>query len=241
MDGDQQTPASDGANLYHPDEVIRPNAMPATADTQPVTPQLATQVLPTTDTTQPVAPSSEPAVPISPTVPAQTDTPQPQLSDQVAQNITDSGPITWTASEYIAHQKSSNWYLGLGVAAIVIAAVVWLLTRDLFPSITVLVGVIILGVYAGRQPNQQSYALDDHGLAIGSRRYAYQDFRSFTVVPEGAFLSVELTPLKRFAVGVTLYVDPDNEDRILARLSDHLPIEEAKLNVADSLMRRIRF
>ncbi|HXR49579.1 MAG TPA: hypothetical protein VN778_00955, partial [Verrucomicrobiae bacterium] len=150
-------------------------------------------------------------------------------------------PITWTASEYIANQKSSNWYAMLAVAAILIGFVVWLLTRDFFPTVAVLIGVILLGYYAGRQPREQTYALDDQGLTIGGRHMAYHEFRSFTVVQDGAFLNVELTPLKRFAVEATMYVDPSDEKRIISRLSQYLPMEEAKTSFTDSLMRRIKF
>ena len=163
------------------------------------------------------------------------------MSSEPAQPETGGGPITWSASEYVANQKSSNWYVMLGIAAVVLGAVVWLLTRDFVPTVAVLLGVLLLGIYAGRQPRQVTYTLDDSGITIGGRFMPYHDFRSFAAVPEGAFLSIELAPLKRFAVDTTIYLDPQDEDRIIDRLSQHLPMEEAKQAISDSIMRRIKF
>ena len=149
--------------------------------------------------------------------------------------------ITWTASEFIAHQKSSRWYLLFVASALVIAGLVWLLTRDVFSSVAVAVSGGLLGYYAGRQPREQTYTLDTSGLTIGRRHYNYRDFRSFSVVPEGAFLSIELLPLKRIAMYTTMYVDPADEDAILEKISRYLPLEETHSNFADTFMRRIHF
>jgi hypothetical protein len=39
------------------------------------------------------------------------------------------------------------------------------------------------------------------------------------VVPEGAFNSIVFMPLKRFAVPLSIYYDPKDEDKIIAVLS----------------------
>lgn len=149
--------------------------------------------------------------------------------------------VTWTASEYITHSKSTGWYMALAAATVVIAAIIWLITRDFFPTTMVAIALLLLGIYAGRKPHEQSYALDTNGLTIGGRHYMFHDFRSFSVIREGAFPSIELTPLKRFAMYVTVYFDPKDEDNIAQLLSAHLPMEEPHANFTDSLMRQIRF
>lgn len=200
-------------NFYQPGVVVTPGA-----------PQ---QIAPT-----PEIPAAQPEAIYAPAEPAQ----YPEAYASPAS----SEMITWTASEAVNHQKTGSWYTMIGIAAVLIAALVWLMTRDFFPAIAVFVGVVTLGAYAAQKPRQETYTLDNSGLTIGKRRYLYSDFRSFTVVPEGAGLSVELTPTKRFAMYVSMYIDPANEDRILDQLSGFVPMEEHKANLADSVMRRIR-
>lgn len=149
--------------------------------------------------------------------------------------------VSWTASEFTAHHKTGSWYLLFGLAGIAIAVVAWFTTRDLFATITVLIGVLLLGVYSTHKPRQQRYVLDGQGLAIGSRHYSFSDFRSFSLASEGAFSSIELMPLKRFAMFTAMYFDPADQQKIVGLLSAHLPMEAPRNDFTDGLMRRIKF
>lgn len=151
------------------------------------------------------------------------------------------GSITWTASEFIAHQKTPLWYLSLGVAAAVLAVIVWLLTKDVVSPAVIIIGALLLAIYGARQPRQIQYRLDQKGIHVGSRQYAYQEFRSFSIIPEGAFNSIVLTPLKRFSLLLTIYYAPEDEQKIVALLSERLPMEPRRKDAIDRLMWRIRF
>lgn len=149
--------------------------------------------------------------------------------------------IVWTASEFIAHEKTTSWYVMLGGIAIVVAALLYALFRDPVTSGVVLVAALFLGYYGSHEPRQVRYGIDRRGVTIGSKQYPYGAFRSFSVIPEGAFSAIVFMPLKRFAVPLTIYYAPDDEDRIVALLSEELPFEHRKPDVIDALMRRIRF
>jgi hypothetical protein len=151
------------------------------------------------------------------------------------------GSISWTASEFIAHDKSASWYLMLGGTAAVLAALIWLITKDKISAGVVVFGAALFGVYAARKPRQLQYRLDSSGLTIGQRHFGYHDFRSFSVVPEGGMNSIVFSPLKRFAPLTTIYYDPADEDKIVALLTDRLPVERRQKDLVDRLMWRIRF
>jgi len=160
---------------------------------------------------------------------------------------TDLGPetspqtISWTASEYVAHDKSTGWYLTLAGAAAVISVVVFLISRDAVSVGVVIVAALLLGVYGAREPRQLEYSLDQRGVTIGEKSYGYHEFRSFSVVPEGAFSSVTFMPLKRFATPTSIYYAPEDEEKILNVLSSQLPYDQHRRDAVDNLMRRIRF
>ena len=151
------------------------------------------------------------------------------------------GGISWTASEFIAHEKSGGWYLRLALVSLFIAGVVVLLTRDKISAVVVLVGAVLFGIVASRQPRQLDYSIDNEGVTIGQKRIPYEQFRSFSVVPEGAFSSIVFMPLKRFATTTTIYFAPGDEERIINLLSDRLPFEEQHHDPIEKLMRRVRF
>ena len=149
--------------------------------------------------------------------------------------------VVWTASEFIAHEKSAGWYGALFGCAILAAAFVYLLIRDAISAGVVIVGAVFLAVYAGRQPRQLEYRIDEHGFNIGPKRFSFAHYRSFTIAPDGAFSSVVLMPLKRFATTATLYYAPQDEDKIMSILGATLPFQEHHPDPIDTFMRRIRF
>jgi hypothetical protein len=149
--------------------------------------------------------------------------------------------VGWTASEFIAHNKTPGWYALLFVVAVVVAAIVWFITKDLISSAVVVLALAVLAGYASRQPRELQYIVDEHGIAIGNKHYTYDTFRSFSVIPEGAFASIELIPAKRFMPAITVYYAPDDEEAIVEAISQHLPFERRQRDFIDQLMRRIRF
>lgn len=149
--------------------------------------------------------------------------------------------IHWTASEFIAHEKSAGWYGLLALAGVAAAALDYLITRDLFSTVVILFAAAMFGVFAARKPKTQEYSLSRQGIQIGVKSYDFQDFKTFSVAEEGAIASIVFMPLKRFMPPLTLYVAPDMEDRVVDYLSAFLPFEQHKADAVDNLLRRIRF
>lgn len=167
------------------------------------------------------------------------DSGNPPQQIQTAPN--DGAEITWTASEYIAHHKTAAWFASLfGIAALLIL-VAWFLTKDVLAVVVIAVGAIVFAAFANRPPQQQRYALYPTGFAIGTHFHPYAEFRSFAIVPEGAFSNITFSPLRRFGLFASIYYDPQDEERIMDILSRHLPYEPPRKDAIDNLLRRIRF
>lgn len=178
----------------------------------------------------------------APTTSTTFASPEPVTPYSVASPRTGpAGSITWTASEFILHAKTPGWYGVLAGVAITSAIIVWLLTKDVISAVFILIAAAAFGVFAARQPRDLTYSLDDHGLTIGPKHFDYRAFRSFSVIREGAFSSIVFMPMKRFSPLTTIYYDPNDEPKIVALLSDRLPLEERKPDPVDRLMWRIRF
>jgi len=150
--------------------------------------------------------------------------------------------VKWSASEFVAHQKTIGWYLILAVSAIVAAGLIYLLTHgDKITAVVVIVAALFFGYVAGRKPRTLEYELSSAGITIGHRFYPYENFKSFWVEHQGTFGSISFMPLKRFMPLLTVYYAADQEEEILNALSNHLPIEEAHRDMLDQFIDRIRF
>ena len=149
--------------------------------------------------------------------------------------------VSWTASEFVAHEKGLNWYLAMIASVLFFTAIVYLVTKDKITAGIIILAAIIFGVYARRQPRTLSYHLEAEGLTIGEKFYDFGQFRSFVVAHEGALSSVSFMPLKRFMPVLTVYYSPDDEQKIVQLLSSRLPMENLGKDIIDRFLHRIRF
>lgn len=171
---------------------------------------------------------------------------QPQPSDHTdfshtQQDVSAAEDVSWTASEFIAHEKSLSWYLAMAASVLIFTAIVYLITRDKITAGIIIFAAIVFGVYAKRQPRTLNYHLETSGLTIGEKFYDFGQFRSFVLAHEGALSSISFMPLRRFMPVLTVYYSPADEQKIVQLLSARLPMENLRKDVIDRFLHRIRF
>lgn len=187
-----------------------------------------------------------PAVPVSSPSEATTN-PEPTYSQEASSlpsvdQQTDSEALaTWTASEYIAHDKGLGWFVLLGIGLFVIIGLIYLVTKDIFASVLVGIAGITFGVFSVRPPRILKYEIHPQGIVIGDKSYSFNEFKSFAINDDGPIPSVLLMPLKRFLPPITVFFDPKEGDSIIDALANYLPHELREPDMVDRLMSRIRF
>jgi uncharacterized membrane protein YobD (UPF0266 family) len=149
--------------------------------------------------------------------------------------------LKWSASEYVAHEKSAGWYSMFFAGSILIVFLVYLISRDILASVAVLLACSAISVYAARKPETNNYVLDEKGIKVQEKFYPYSVFRSFSIVEEGAINSIWLKPLKRLSSVVVMYFSPEDEQKIIDVLANFLPHEDRELDAIDRFSKRMRF
>lgn len=150
-------------------------------------------------------------------------------------------PITWTASEYIDHEKRASWFLAVAGIAGLMAGLIYLLTHDAINGIVIIVVAALFAVAGARRPQTLPYGLDAGGIHIGNKFYGYEQLRSFAVMQEDVFRSIQIFQFKRFTTPITLYFPPEQEEKIVHFLGSFLPNEIRAHDPIDRLMRKVRF
>jgi len=173
--------------------------------------------------------------------PGSSDAALPQEPAPGANYEPQTDAVQWSASEYVANDKTPGWFLTLGLGAIALAIIIYFMTTDIMSVIVIMSLAIIVGVFAARQPHVLEYALDARGIHMGHKFYPYGVFKSFSIVKDGGLSHIVLSPLKRFMPPLTVHYPPNDEDRIMDVLSDYLPYEEQKRDLVESITRRVRF
>lgn len=166
---------------------------------------------------------------------------QPQ-QPQDAQNIQETQDgLSWTASEFIAHHKSSTWFVQFGIAAGLAITITYFLTRDVITTVVLAIAAVLFAIVANRKPRVMQYSITDSGISINGKFMPFGSFKSFSIIREGGVSSISFAPLQRFSPGMSIYYEPTQEDQIVSTLSQILPYEEKVQDPLDRLMSRIRF
>ena len=228
---ESEKPTYQDSSAAQPGQIVTPGQTSQAPQMQQAVPQQSEQQ----SEQQPIPP--QPAFQAVP----QNDYAAQYAANEAYSDLPPEDGIVWTASEFIAHEKDSGWYMKLGLVAVLLTALIYFITRDVVNAGVVALVCLILGAYAGRTPRQLTYRVDAEGIQIGDKWHGYDEFRSFAIMPENAFSSIALLPLKRFAPMTSIYYAPDDEDAIVGMLSQALPMEERKHDAVDRLMQRIRF
>ena len=148
--------------------------------------------------------------------------------------------FAWEASEYLHHDKQPGWFFILGgvTLALVVAAV---LTQQWFSiPVVILIGVSIL-VYGVKQPRVLRYALTEDGIEIGPKLYPYKNFRSFAVIQDVAWHTIDLEPTQRFMPRLTILFDDEHFPDIVSLLSEQLPEVHRTPDWVERLARYLKF
>ena len=250
MDGqDQNRDRTSGHSELSPDEAVAlraPEAAPAAGSTvNPTTSQ------PPTPPDSTPAPTPVPEADHAPSAPEPTASPYPATdmpddlpeadSDEDFRHPDELPGVSWTASEFIAHHKSAQWYVILTGFTLVGAALAYLITKDWVAVGVIALSAVLFGVSASHPPRQLQYSIDGRGVHVGQKSYHYGDFRSFSVIDEGQFSSINFMPLKRFSPPLSIYYDPEHEDQIVELLAQYLPMGDHGRTAVEGLMHRIRF
>lgn len=181
---------------------------------------------------QPVAAAPQPTSPPAP---------QPESKPEADARLPEGPEVSWSASEFIAHNKTAGWYIILLVVTAVITAAVYLLTHDFITSGMLLFAGLLFGIMGARKPRELQYKVGDDGMHIGAKFYPYSVFKSFSVLQEEGLESIWFMPLKRFMPGLSIYFAPNDGQKIVNVLSEYLPFEPRELDPVDKLMHKLRF
>jgi hypothetical protein len=154
---------------------------------------------------------------------------------------TDDDVIRWVAPEFVQDHKDSTWYGAYTLGTILLAAIIFIFTRDFVSTGVVILAIAGLMVFASRKPGEQQYAFGEGAVQVGNKMYHLEDFKAFSIDEQSLVPSVTLLPLKRFLPPITLYMPSEVEPLVTDRLAVYLPVEQHKLDAVDGLLKRLRF
>ncbi|MEI6054242.1 MAG: hypothetical protein WCQ49_02630 [Candidatus Saccharibacteria bacterium] len=150
-------------------------------------------------------------------------------------------PIHWMASEYISREKNTMWFVIFGIVVVALIAADILFMKSYTFSVLVAVMAAAIIVFAMRPPREINYTVSGRqGLYIGEKLYHFSEFRSFGVINDDGSNFIMLIPVKRFALGVSVYFPEEIGEELVDIFGARLPMQEVKLDFIDVIVRKLR-
>jgi hypothetical protein len=115
------------------------------------------------------------------------------------------------------------------------------LTREWLAIAVFVCMFLAVVVYGSRQPRTLNYTIDQDGIDIEGKRYAFNAFRSFSVIQDVAWHAIDLEPTQRFMPRLTLLLDDSHVEEIVGRLESQLPRLDRKPDAIERIARYLRF
>lgn len=131
--------------------------------------------------------------------------------------------INWQALEFHKHKKSPTWFAALWivVGALVVVAV---LTKSILMAILVILGGLVVSLFAIKDPREFTFVLNEKILAIDNTDYPLEDFASFWIFEEEEHNVLSLMPAKTFKTRLKIILPKEHTSN--ARLFLRAAVEE---------------
>ena len=150
-------------------------------------------------------------------------------------------PVSWTASEFIAHHKDAGWYFLLLIGLVSLCGLIYFIIGDIISVVAIAVVAFLYLIISNAKPRQRSYSINSQGISIDDKFYPFNSFKSFAITQEGAIGCINFLPLKRLLPEISIYFAPDDGPRIIDVLSGSLPNDQRQERGVDRLMKRLHF
>lgn len=131
-------------------------------------------------------------------------------------------PISWQAEEFETYRRDWRWYA--------IFVLVWAgglfytfyVHQWILLAMTVVVGLLLL--FSNRfRPRLMQYQLDEQGLRINEKTFAFTQLKGFWFHDKPGKTYVNLISTFRLMPAITLAIQPSDQARIKALLGQFLP------------------
>lgn len=149
--------------------------------------------------------------------------------------------LEWTALEYEEKERGKDWFWALGII-IIASSVTSFIYANYFFSLFLIIGGILIVIFALKKPETVSYELNAEGLKIKNRLYPYENIKSFWVQKDTEkptlFIKSERLFMPIISMPIELYLTDEVKNMML---ENNIPEEEMKEHISEKIMDSLGF
>jgi hypothetical protein len=143
--------------------------------------------------------------------------------------------MVWSVVTHEHRERSTDWYWGLGVIALV-ACVASIFFGNVLFAVIIALGALSIGYLAARGPREHLVRIDDRGLTVDGTRYPFSAIHSYWVEHDTDTPRLFMTMRGVLAPHFSLMLDDAAQgEAVRAHLKRHVSEEEQGPHVGEHL------
>lgn len=139
--------------------------------------------------------------------------------------VKNAAKIYWEAPQFIYYPKSSSWYLGIVILAIILM-VIFIWAKQYFSAGIVFLVASVMFIMAKNEPEEIRYQLDINGLSFNNKTYEFNQFKSFWITENDFISTLYLEKIGAFSHPLTIHITKIPASQIREFLRQFLPEKE---------------
>ena len=149
--------------------------------------------------------------------------------------------LEWTTLEYEEKKKDNDWFWALGII-IVASATTSFIYGNYFFGLFLIIGGILLALFAVKKPDLVFYELNEKGLKIRTRLFLYENIKSFWVQKEETKPMLFIKSERLFMPIITMPIKYESAGEIRNfMLENNVLEEEMKEHISEKIMDSLGF
>ena len=149
--------------------------------------------------------------------------------------------LEWTALEYEEKERGNDWFWALGVIVLA-SAITSFIYANYFFGLFLIIGGILLGVFAVKKPDLVFYELNEKGLKIRNRLFPYTNIKSFWIKKDLEKSTLFIKSERLFMPIISMPINQNSAEEIKnIMLSENVSEEEMKEHVSEKIMDSLGF
>jgi hypothetical protein len=149
-------------------------------------------------------------------------------------------PLAWQSEGLTDRNRPKQWYVLYAVGCIIALIAIYFLFKDIVAVVVLALVATIFVFGISRNVGEVGYSLDDNGIQVGGRRYAYISFKCFYLTRDSSGSTLTLQPMKRLSPPLSLRCSVNDEGKVVDALSEFLPVVDRPNDFIDSIAHKLR-
>lgn len=149
--------------------------------------------------------------------------------------------IEWSALEYEEKERGNDWFWALGVI-VVAGSIASFIYGNLFFGLLLIISGILLGSFAIKKPDLVFYEINQKGLKIKNRLYAYEKIKAFYVKNDIEKPTLFIRSERLFMPVLSIPIKQNDAEEIKNfMLTNNVPETEIKEHISEKIMESLGF